>query len=263
MVARGVALNDVATAVQAASTVRGGGFAETPNQRVLIAPSNGAVTPAGLAAAPIAMGQGAPVRVGDVADVHEAAAPQSGDALIMGRPGVLMAMSSQYGANTLDTTLAVEAALAELRPSLIAQGISIAPRLHRPANFIEAALSGITRDLIVGAVLIGLVLIGFLRNVRASLITFLAIPLSLLAALIVLDRMGQTINTMTLGGLAVALGVVIDDAIVDVENIIRRLRLSVQNSDRAAVVAAASVEVRGPVVYAPSCWPSPLRLCWR
>ncbi|MBC7521809.1 MAG: efflux RND transporter permease subunit, partial [Sandarakinorhabdus sp.] len=254
MVARGVALADVATAVQAATTVRGGGFAETANQRLLIAPDNGAATPARLAAAPIAVGSGAPIRVGDVADVREAAAPQSGDALIMGRPGVLVAMSSQYGANTLDTTLAVEAALAELRPSLTAQGITIAPRLHRPANFIEAALRGVTRDLLVGAVLIGFVLVAFLRNVRAALITFLAIPLSLLAALIVLDRMGQTVNTMTLGGLAVALGVVIDDAIVDVENIVRRLRLAAaapdRVTDRASVIAAASIEVRGPVVYA-------------
>jgi CzcA family heavy metal efflux pump len=250
MVARGVALADVATAVQAATTARGGGFAETANQRLLIAPGNGTITSARLAAAPIGVGAGAPIRVGDVANVHEAATPKSGDALVMGRPGVLMAMSSQYGANTLDTTLAVEAALAELRPSLVAQGIRIEPRLHRPANFIEAALSGITRDLAVGAALIGFVLILFLRNVRAALITFVAIPLSLLAALIVLDRMGQTINTMTLGGLAVALGVVIDDAIVDVENIVRRLRLSADNTDRAAIIAAASVEVRGPVVYA-------------
>jgi len=250
MLARGVSLGDVTAAVQSASAVRGGGFADTANQRILIAPSDGAVTAASLAKAPLPITGGSPVRIGDVADVVAAATPKSGDSLIMGRPGVLVALASQYGANTLDTTLAVEAALAELRPSLEAQGVHVAPRLHRPANFIETALSGIQRDLLIGAALIGLVLIAFLRNVRAALITFLAIPLSLLSALIVLDRMGQTINTMTLGGLAVALGVVIDDAIVDVENIVRRLRLDPQALDRAAIIAAASVEVRAPVVYA-------------
>ena len=250
MVARNIALADVTTAVQAAASVRGGGFAETTSQRILVAPTNGTVTVDSLARAPIPGSAGSPVRIGDVADVREAAVPKSGDALIMGRPGVLMALASQYGANTLDTTLAVEAALAELRPSLTAQGVRVAPRLHRPANFIEAALAGVERDLLIGAVLIGLVLVVFLRNARAALITFLAIPLSLLAALIVLDRLGQTVNTMTLGGLTVALGVVIDDAIVDVENIVRRLRLSPGAPDRGAVIAAASIEVRGPVVYA-------------
>jgi multidrug efflux pump subunit AcrB len=102
--------------------------------------------------------------------------------------------------------------------------VTLYPALHRPANFVEVALSGITGDLAIGAVMVLVVLLVFLRDVRVVMIAFVSIPLSLLAALIVLDRTGQTINTMTLGGLAVALGVVIDDAIVDIENIVRRLR---------------------------------------
>ena len=185
----------------------------------------------------------------DIADVVKVPAPQFGDALVMGRPGVLIALSSQYGANTLDATHAVEATLADLRPALAAQGVKIEPALHRPANFIESALGGISRDLLIGAIMIAFVLIAFLRDLRVALIAFVSIPLSLLAALIVIDRLGLTINTMTLGGLAVALGVVVDDAVVDVENIVRRLR-GHGDEDRLSTIAAAAVEVRAPVVYA-------------
>ena len=250
MAARGVSLADVTAAIDAAATVRGGGFAESPAQRIVITAGAPRLAAADLAAAPLPLSAGAPVRIGDVATVTEAATPKSGDALVMGQPGMLIALSSQFGANTLDTTRAVEKALAELTPALAAQHITVYPRLHRPANFIETALASIERDLAIGAAMIGLVLLLFLRDVRVALITFLAIPLSLLAALIVLDRLGQTINTMTLGGLAVALGVVIDDAIVDIENIVRRLNASPPEADRRAIIAAASVEVRAPVVYA-------------
>lgn len=250
MIARGVSLADLTAAIQSAAAVRGGGFAESAAQRIIVTAGAPSLTAAALAGAPLPLAAGAPVRIGDVADVAEAATPKSGDASVMGRPGVLMALSSQYGANTLDTTLAVEKALAEVTPALRAQGITIYPRLHRPANFITAALSGIERDLAIGAAMIGLVLLLFLRNVRVTLIIFLAIPLSLLAALIVLDALGQTVNTMTLGGLAVALGVVIDDAIVDVENIVRRLHATPPGADARVVIGDASVEVRAPVVYA-------------
>ncbi len=250
MVARSISLADLTSAVQVAAAVRGGGFAETPAQRIIIATAAPLLSAADLAAAPIPLTAGGPVRIGDVADVVEAMTPRSGDALVMGRPGVLIALSSQYGANTLDTTLAVERVLTEITPALQAQDIKIYPRLHRPANFITSALSGIERDLAIGTAMIGLVLLLFLRNVRAALIIYLAIPLSLLAALVVLDLLGQTINTMTLGGLAVALGVVIDDAIVDVENIVRRRNGSAAAADPVMVITAASLEVRAPVVYA-------------
>lgn len=249
LVASGASMADVANAVSALASVRGGGFAETANQRILVQPVAGTVTVETLAKAPVVSGSGAATTVGALADVVEAPSPQFGDALIMGQPGVLVAMSSQYGANTLEATRAVEATLADLRPALEKQGVKIFPALHRPANFIESALGGIGLDLLIGAVMIAFVLMAFLRNVRIALIAFLSIPLSLLTALIVLDRLGFTINTMTLGGLAVALGVVVDDAIVDLENIVRRLRES-SEEDRLAVIEAAAVEVRAPVVYA-------------
>lgn len=250
LIARNIALADVETAIRAATTVRGGGFAETANQRILIEPTAGIATAQSLAQAVLPLGAGPPVRLGEIADVVDAPARRFGDALIMGRPGVLLALSSQYGANTLETTRRVEAALADLRPAIEAQGVHIYPTLHRPANFIEAALNGIRTDLLIGAGLIGFVLLAFLRDLRVAFIAFASIPLSLLAALIVLDRTGQTVNTMTLGGLAVALGVVIDDAIVGVENIVRRLRDAPPGRGRAKIIEAASVEVRAPVVYA-------------
>lgn len=252
LVAHGVSLEELATAVNGIVTPRGGGFADTPEQRILIVPDNGKldVTAIGNAVVSSSAGEGGGVRVSDVAKVVEGSAPRFGDALVMGRPGVLLTLSSQYGANTLDTTLAVEAALEEMKPALAAQGVTLYPALHRPANFIETALSGIERDLLIGAVLIAVILLLFMRDIRVAAITFLSIPLSLLAALIVMDAFGQTINTMTLGGLAVALGVVIDDAIVDIENIVRRLREAEPDADRRGIIERASVEVRGPVVYA-------------
>jgi len=249
--ARNLSLADVATATRHLLDINGGGFADTPNQRILIEPHTADITPAAIAETVLVAGAGGgSVKIGDVADVVEAPMPAFGDALIMGRPGVLMTLSSQYGANTLDSTRAVEAALADVMPALRAKGVRVYPAMHRPANFIETALAGIERDLMIGAVMIAVVLLLFMRDIRVAAITFLSIPLSLLAALIVLDVTGQTINTMTLGGLAVALGVVIDDAIVDIENIVRRLRGVERAADRRAVIEAASVEVRGPVVYA-------------
>ena len=133
------------------------------------------------------------------------------------------------------------------------KAITIYPALHRPANFIERALASLEQSLVIAAVLILVVLFLFLRDWRSALITFLAIPLSLLAAVAVLERMGQTLNTMTLGGFAVALGVLVDDAIIGIENILRRLAENAKQAEprpRLKVIADATLEVRGPVVYA-------------
>jgi CzcA family heavy metal efflux pump len=168
----------------------------------------------------------------------------------MGKPGVLVALNSQYGANTLEVTHAVEAALEDLKPMLKAQGVSLVPSLHRPATFVEVALKNMRDALLLGAVLVLAVLVLFLRDWRTALISFLSIPLSLAVAVMAFPWLGWTINTMTLGGLAVALGVVVDDAIIDVENIMRRLRQAGTAAPRLPVILAASIEVRRPVVLA-------------
>jgi Cu/Ag efflux pump CusA len=176
--------------------------------------------------------------------------PLDGDALIMGRPGVLLSISSQYGANTLEATHAVEKALADMAPALKAQGVEMNMRLHRPANFITTALRGIGADLALGAVLIAVVLFLFMRDGRTVAIAFVSIPLALFTAVIVLQQLGWTLNTMTLGGLAVALGVVVDDAVIGTENIVRRLRTAEPGAHPRDVILRASVEVRAPVLYA-------------
>jgi len=250
LAARDLSLTDVLAAVRGSTGVSGGGYIDTPQQRILIEPRGQATTAVDIAAAPLPTVAGAtPASIGDVAEVVDGAGPLNGDAIIMGKPGVLLSISSQYGANTLEATHAVEAALAEMEPALKAQGVNVNKGLHRPANFIGSALNGIADDLAIGAVLIALVLFLFMRDLRTVAIAFVSIPLALLTAVIVLDRMGSTINTMTLGGLAVALGVVVDDAVIGTENIVRRLRAG----SRAAtekVILDASVEVRAPVIYA-------------
>ena len=249
----GITLGDLADAARAALALRGAGYIDTANQRVLMQSPIPAPDPRVLAQAVVTVRNAVPVRLGDVAEVTMAPALRSGDALIMGRPGILLSLASQYGANTLATTLAVEQALDALKPALSAQGITVYPGLQRPANFVERALGTLRQSLLIAGLLIFIVLYLFLRNLRAAAIAFTAIPLSLLAAIAVLEHMGFTLNTMTLGGFAVALGVLVDDAIIGIENIMRRLRENrqlPQPEPRLAVIREASLEVRGPVIYA-------------
>ena len=256
LAARGLSLDDVIKATQTSTALSGGGFIDTSEQRILVEPRAQAADAADIAATPLAASttpngtSSAIVHIGDVAEVTEAPAPDFGDAVVMGQPGVLISMSSQYGANTLKVTRDVEAALAELKPALKSQGITMYANLHRPANFIETALSGIMDDLLIGAVLIAIILFLFMRNVKTVLISFVSIPLSLLATVMLMDRMGLSINTMTLGGLAVALGVVVDDAVIDVENIVHRLRERLEGVSATETILKASLEVRSPVIYA-------------
>jgi CzcA family heavy metal efflux pump len=246
-------LLDVADAARGSLALHGAGFIDLASQRVLLRSPTPKPDLDAIGQAVIAVRNATPVLVRDVAQVKEAPALRSGDSLIMGKPGVLLSLASQYGANTLSATLAVEQALADMKPALTAQGIHVYPALHRPANFIERALGDLERSLTIAAALILAVLYLFLRDVRAALIAFAAIPLSLLAAVLVLGRLGYTLNTMTLGGFAVALGVLVDDAIVGIENILRRMRanaLSGTPQPPLDVIREASLEVRGPVIYA-------------
>jgi CzcA family heavy metal efflux pump len=253
LAAYGITLTEVADAARASLALRGAGFIDSPAQRILLRSPTPQPDLSTLRQAVVVVRNSVPVRLGDVAELKQAPALRSGDAQIQGKPGVLLSLASQYGANTLSTTLAVEQALTDLEPALTAKGIVLHRGLHRPANFIERALGNLENSLIIAALLILAVLYVFLRDVRAALIAFLAIPLSLLAAVLVLDRMGHTLNAMTLGGFAVALGVLVDDAIIGIENILRRLRENAtlaQPLPRLGVILEASLEVRGPVIYA-------------
>ena len=253
LVAHDLALSDVLAAARVATGVRGAGFVETQNQRILIQTEGQSLTPAVLGEVVITHKDGVPVRLRDVANVVEGAEPKFGDCVIQGKPGVLLALASQFGANTLDATHALEEALEELEPVFKREGIEVHARLHRPATFIEESLKRIKASLLLGGVLVAVVLFIFLGHFRTAFISVTAIPLSLLAAIIVLDRLGVTLNTITLGGLAIAIGEVVDDAIIDVENIFRRLcenQLAAVPRPRFAVILEASLEVRTAVVYA-------------
>ena len=262
LVAYGLALSDVLAAARVSTGVVGAGFIETGNQRITLQTEGQALSPDALAEVVVAYTNGFSVRLKDLARVVEGAEPKFGDTVIQGGPGVLLTMSSQYDANTMDATRALEAALADMKPVLDKQGIKLYPRLHRPATFIETAVTNMEHSLALGGILVAVVLFLLLGSVRTAFISLIAIPLSLLTAVIVLTRFGITINTITLGGLVIALGEVVDDSIIDVENIFRRLRkfLGESKSDGSSapsirgdifnVVLNASLEVRSAVVYA-------------
>jgi CzcA family heavy metal efflux pump len=250
--ARGLAFSDVANAARAAVAVRGGGFVDTPGQRLVVEPARAAVRAEELASAPLVRAGSTSGRLGDVAAVTEAAAPKFGDALVQGESGVLLTLSAAYGSNTLEVTGRTEEALAELGPTFEREGIEVYPRLHRPASFVESALGNLRRAAWVGAGLVVVALFAFLQTPGAVLVSLTAIPLSLLFAVSVLSAFGVTVNTMSLGGLAIAIGEVVDDAIVDVENIVKRLRENERASrprSAFAVVLQASLEVRRAVVF--------------
>jgi CzcA family heavy metal efflux pump len=249
----GLSIQDVIAAARTSTGVRGAGFVENANQRITVNTDGQITTPDALAGVVLRWSNGVGIRFGDVGKVTYASAPVVGAASIMGTPGVMMVLESQYGTNTLTVTNGLERTLAALKPVLARQGIDLQPDIFRPANFITAAIGHLRTALLIGAVLVVAILFLFLLNVRTAVISAVAIPLSLLTAVIVLNAFGVTLNTMTLGGLAIALGEVVDDAIIDVENIYRRLR---ENSTLPqplpvfGVVLRASVEVRSAVVFA-------------
>ncbi len=246
-------MNDVLAAAQKATGVRGAGFIDTANQRIVFQSEGQSLTPHQLARTVLLTQGAARLTLGDIANVVEAPEPPIGAAAIDGAPGVVINVEEQFGANTIEVTRGVEAALAELAPSLREQGIALRGDLFRAANFIDTAMGNIRSSIYVGGALVIVVLTLFLFDLRTAAIAIAAIPLSLIAGIIVFEQLGGTLNTMTLGGLAIAVGVVVDDAVIGVENIVRRLRENRERPDprsAARVVLDATFEVRSPVVYA-------------
>jgi Cu/Ag efflux pump CusA len=242
---------DVVRAARRATSVAGAGFIDTPNQRVLIEPHGQAETIDQVKDGQIQTAGADPIRIDDVADVSEEAAPSVGDALIGGKPAVIVVLGRALGANTVDATHAVEATLATLRPSLAAQGVAVRADLDRPASFIVGSTEALMWDLGIGVVLVAIALAIFMRDLRVVLVSLISAPLTLLITLAALKALGLSLDAMTLGGLAVALGLVIDDAVVDVESILSDLLdAEKRHTSRPAAILAASLEVRGPVVYA-------------
>jgi CzcA family heavy metal efflux pump len=248
--AHGVTVDDVVASARSAVAVGAGGFIDTPNQRLSVSHATRVATAADLAPAPVSWRSGASLALGDVADLVEGHPAPIGDAVINGGPGLLLIVEKQPWGSTLEVTREVEKTLGELRPGLA--GVEIDPTIFRPATFIEMSIHNLGIALLLGCVLVIGVLVAFLRDWRTAIISVTAIPLSLLAAVLVLTRRGETLNTMVLAGLTIALGEVVDDAIIDVENIKRRLRLNRQAGSPLSnfeVVLRASIEVRSAVVF--------------
>ena len=231
-----------------------GGFIETPNQRLDIHPVLSIKSAADLAQVPIGgrkKPDGSPLLLSDVATVTEDTWPLIGDAVVNDGPGLMLVVEKFPWANTLDVTRGVEQALDELRPGL--PGIQMDSTIFRPADFIQVALDNLTRALLFGCILVMVVIAAFLFEWRTALISLIAIPLSLVAGAVVLYVSGGTINTMILAGFVIAIGVVVDDAIIDVENIVRRLRQARKEGAKkstASIVLEASLEVRQAIIHA-------------
>ena len=228
-----------------------GGWIDTPNQRLGIRHVLPLKTPETLAQVSFQASDGKTLTLGDVSNVVIDHQPLIGDAIIDGDIGLLLIVEKFPWGNTLEVTKGVEAELEALRPGLA--GIEIDSTIFRPATFIESSINNLTKALIIGSILVVVVLFAFLFEWRVALISVVAIPLSLMAAVMVLFFLGTTMNTMVLAGFVIALGAVVDDAIIDVENIMRRLRQHRRegsNRPIATIILEASLEVRNAIVFA-------------
>ncbi len=231
-----------------ASTPGTGGFIDTANQRLGVWHVLPISSPEDLAQVPVT---GTAWRLGDVAEVVEDHQPLIGDAIIEDNPGLLLVIEKLPGIHTLEVTQRVEEAIALLQPGM--RGIEFDATLFRPATYIEMAIAHLTNALLVGVVLVVVALLAFLWNWRVALISAAVIPLSLMASLLVLYQRGATLNAIVLAGLVVAIGVIIDDAIVDVDHIARRLRQLRKeggSQSAASIILAAAAEMRGTVFFA-------------
>lgn len=250
----GFMIDDIRQKIEGAITNKSGNILVQDNKeypiRILVAPKE-ARELGELAIGRVGMGGGI-VRLADIANVVEAPSPIRGSGAIDGKPGVILRVIRQPDAQTLEVTDSIDATFRSLSASL-PEGVELHPNLFRQQNFIRAGLGNVTGALRDGTILVIIILIIFLMNVRTTLITLTAIPLSILVTAIVFKQFDLSVNVMTLGGIAVAVGELVDDAIVDVENIFRRLRLWKQGGkkeEREEVVRSASSEVRNSIVYA-------------
>jgi len=234
-----------------AFTVGTGGFVESSDGRMNVRNVQPIVTEGDLAQVAVEKANGQVVRLSDLGNVVEDHIPLWGDALIDQRPGLMLIVQKLPRANTLEVTHGVEDAMDEMRPGL--PGITIQTDLFRPATFIDRAIHNLFTALVLGVMLVVLILAAFLLEWRTAFISLLAIPISLVGAVLILELFDVVINVMILAGLVVAIGVVVDDAIIDVENIVRRLRQARAEGRKTStfqVVLDASVEVRSAIIYA-------------
>jgi len=249
-----VTLDQVLKAVEASNHNFSGGFFREYGQEYTIRGIGRAYSIDDIEQSVIIERDNQPILVGDIAKVEIAASEKIGDASVNAEPAVIISIQKQPGANTLDLTDTIDETLAEIEKSL-PEGFAINTHLFRQADFIDLAIENVIEALRDGAFLVIIILFLFLANFRTTIISLTAIPLSLIASIFVLEFFGITINTMTLGGMAIAIGVIVDDAIIDVENVFKRLRENSklpEENQRASidVIFEASKEIRSSIINA-------------
>lgn len=254
LVAFGLTFDDVATALSTTGQNASGGFVQDGQQELLVRAIGRAPDLQALAATVVAVRGGQPITVGQLADVGMGPKVRRGEGSINGAPAVVIAVMKQPTANTLTLTAEVDRVLDGIR-STLPKGLVIHSELFRQERFITAAVKNVVVALRDGAILVAVIILLFLANGRATLISLAALPVSLVAAVLALKGLGTTLNTMTIGGLTIAIGSLVDDAIIDVENVLRRLReeRAKPEGERRPlhdVVYDASVEVRRSIVCA-------------
>jgi CzcA family heavy metal efflux pump len=254
MLSANVTLREVVQAAAASNENASGGVFMNKGQEYVIRGLGRAQTPNDIASTVVAVRNGVPVTIGQVADVEVGGAPKFGDGSVDARPAVVLAVQKQPGANTLELTRRIERELAGIQATL-PQGMKIHSDLFRQSDFISVAVSNVMKALRDGAILVVIVLFLFLWSVRTTAISIVAIPLSLVVAIFAMQLLGITINTMTLGGMAIAIGALVDDAIIDVENVFRRLKENhhlpeAERRPALQVVYDASREIRSSIVNA-------------
>jgi len=247
----GLTLDEVRAAVANSNVTASGGYLTTPERQITIRAVGRIENVNQLAGSVVATRDGTPILLKHVARIDIGPAFKFGDAIVNGQPGIELVISKQPGANTLAVTKAVQEALNEVQSELPPETKMIT--IFRQADFIEKSITNVMFAILTGGALVVVVLLLFLFNWRTCIISLTAIPMSLIAAILVIRLMGGTINTMTLGGLAIAVGEVVDDAIVDVENVYKRLRENASSDNPKSVfnvVLDACLEVRSSVFYA-------------
>ena len=248
-------VEDVARAAGAAhSTLSAGYLPDVDSLELPIRQSGRVRSVADIEGTLIRLHEGAPLTIGQVAEVRLGAAPRRGTGADGGLPAVVMTLQKAPGTNTLTITDQIDELLDALEPSL-PEGVAVNRRIFRQADFIDLAVGNVVEALRDAAIIVSLILALFLLNARTTLVTLTALPLSLAAGLLALDALGETINVMTLGGLAIAVGSLVDDAIIDVENVFRRLRLEAalppeRRRSKGEVIFDASNEIRPAMVFA-------------
>lgn len=252
MRALGVTLDDITAAVSAFGQNAGGGFVDQNNREYLVRAVGRTTRLENLQGLTVTTRNGRPILLHQVAEVGFAARPPRGAGGFMGAPAVILSVQKQPGTDTVDLTAEIETALGDLQRVMPAD-VKVDQLLFRQADFIETSIDNLLKVLLEAGIVVAIILFLFLLNWRTTAISLVAIPISILVTVLVFSFFGLSINTMTLGGLAIAIGELVDDAVVDVENIMRRLRENRQNGSRKPilqVISDASQEVRSGIIYA-------------